>query len=788
VFSVFSQAKNMGLLMMNISLYSKIIDADSLTQIFEKLKAFYKVDSISPERKTFIKEQVQKYGYLPISFYKALKEITPAEALLGIEEKFKIQDIYQDGKFQFDMNSISPVARAGYYDSRWIKKEQLNIKLLNLAALGDGNENRNVTGKFKDWIRQLLILSSGNKEFGVLGTVMYFVPFHPRDFGCAYLPKTKFISESLEDTELKENLGLSLQEQVSVFLMLCQLAGHPTMYDVLPQTGRYASTVLANPFIARWYNIPELNAKLKSDLDIIAEDLKKTYDPAKVETVKTIIADSLDGLSENTPCEDSSLEETMEAMLDKKRKQYSEEMTAKVAQQELVKVVRAKIAEVLDVPEDRELYEEDILSSHNEIIGKLISSGLWPSPGGAWCSCGIPIYDRMVAGGGHPLFKHYDVRGNDVTGIANLDCQTPFYFVHLESGEYNRPVIDFWADFLVELQQKYNFDAFRVDHIDHIVDPVSQKQDGTPISYRAPAKVLGEITDRLRQANPYFALLAEYMLWDGYLKEYHQDMGFDILWGSDIVSQDQKNIKRIIKDNTELYNYNNLLPNVKPMLSILKTYNNQDGEFREIDQYPGQLDQSGALFKWFKFKFLPASPLAERPVMYIDGDESFTKTGVERVIGEEISMVRNDDEEFFRQFDAINRLALHNIFSRYGISEIWHGNEMGDGLIAWFIKKQPEFGDDERLFIVANENPPRQVLRKADNEYQLYSEWHEYSPVWQARVNVPDGFMVASEYILPENSYEFTEKTVINNIENNVLCYEKIDPSEYHIYRIKRIQ
>ena len=38
---------------------------------------------------------------------------------------------------------------------------------------------------------------------------------------------------------------------------------------------------------------------------------------------------------------------------------------------------------------------------------------------------------------------------------------------------------------------------------------------------------------------------------------------------------------------------------------MLKTYNNQDGEFRCFDQYPGQLSETGALYKWFKYKFLP---------------------------------------------------------------------------------------------------------------------------------------------------------------------------------------
>ena len=49
---------------------------------------------------------------------------------------------------------------------------------------------------------------------------------------------------------------------------------------------------------------------------------------------------------------------------------------------------------------------------------------------------------------------------------------------------------------------------------------------------------------------------------------------------------------------------------------------------------------------WFKFKFLPGGELAKRPVMYIDGDETFTKTGVEATIGAEIYLKREKNDEY----------------------------------------------------------------------------------------------------------------------------------------------
>lgn len=764
----------------------KTSNKENITILFNKLKDLYQTSTVSKDKKDYMVATVAKYGYLPISHQEALETITTAETLIGLEEKFKLNNVFHNDEFTFSDETISPIKRAGFNDSSWLRKEQLNIKLINLAALGNGKKDESQVGHFEDWLKQLLIAPSGNIKFGNLGTVMYLVPFHPRDFGCAYLPKSKFVSEILEDPLLKTELGLDVKEQVKLFLLFSQLSGHPTMYDVLPQTGRYSSTIIANPYIARWFDIPELNRKLRVDLATIAKDLDTTESQETVKEVISIIDNALDGGSDNVPVEYSEFEEQIEDLLSIKKKQYSEEMTSKAYQIELIKKISDVIAKELGVKSLDNIKEEDIGDKHNQIIGILINEGLWPAPGGAWCSSGIPIYNRMSARGGHPLFFHYDNKGTDVTHIANLDCQSPFYFVHLETGEYNQPVIDFWCEFLVDLQQEYNFDSFRIDHIDHIVDKVSQDQDGNPISYRAPSKVLAEAITRLRNSKNHFGVLAEYMLWEGFLKEYHEDMGFDLLWGSDIVSQYMKNIETIIRENEELKAYN-LRFNNQTSLSILKTYNNQDGEFREIDQYPAQMGPDGALFKWFKIKFLPSAHSAERPVMYIDGDESFTAIGVEKVIGTEISLTRNNDKSFFSKFDAINRFASNNIFCRFGISEIHHGNHNDEGLVAWTIKKQPEFGDDERLLIIANENPPKQVIRKATSEFELYSEDKTYNPVLNAKVYVPEGFRVEKEYVLKENQLEFTEDYNLPNLKDSSFTFEKLNPAEFHVYKIQRI-
>jgi hypothetical protein len=309
--------------------------------------------------------------------------------------------------------------------------------------------------------------------------------------------------------------------------------------------------------------------------------------------------------------------------------------------------------------------------------------------------------------GTYPEFKHYDHKGEDVTALANLDCQTPFYFIYFENGQYNRPVIDFFVNEMQKIRNEYNFDGFRIDHVDHIVDELSQK-NGVPISYRVPSSVLEKLNTTIKNEVPHFATLAEYMLWDEFYKEYHEDMKFDVLWGNDIICQSDKTPEKIVDDNQKLEAYNTR--NFKiPHLSILKTYNNQDGEFSFIDQYPGQLGEDGALFKWFKFKFLPGGKNAQRPVMYIDGDESFTKRGIEKTIGEEISMPRDKNFKFFVKFDAINRFAKSHELLTEGEAQIIEQDD--EGFVSWMISKEPL---KSSILVVANYLAPTEKVTIED--------------------------------------------------------------------------
>lgn len=753
----------------------------TLNSVYKKLKEIYDYSSISQERKDYLKNLIEGNGYLPYPYIKALEELSCAEILFGLELKWKNNGVMdEEGVFNFENSKISPAQRAGYTNGEWINREQHNVKLINLAGLGDGNKTQE-TGKLIDWLRQVLILPSGDEKSKVLGTTVYLIPFHPREFGCAYLPVSSEVSPHLEDKEITRELALDTKGQVQLFVKLAQLAGHSVIYDVLPQTGRFSKMVLANPNVARWYDVKELISKIDAEADKAAAVLKSDgdFDVEDIEIVADIYKKTLHCGSNTLSEHYQAIYDKFEEIIEPKKKEFSDEMMKKESQQKIQAKAKEIVSQVNGFKPSQKVCEDDI-EKQGETIRLLIQEGLWPAPGGAWCSAGTPVFDKMSETGDYPMFKHFDYKCEDVTHFANLDCQTPYYFVYLESGEYNKPVINIYVDYLKKLQKDYNFDGFRVDHIDHIVDAVSEK-DGVPISYRAPRCVLGRANRELKQMVPHFATLAEYMLWDRFYKEYHEDMDFDILWGNDIISQFSKNPQEIVNNNQDLEKYN-VESSAKTPLSILKIYNNQDGEFRDIDQYPGQLGKEGALFKWFKYKFLPGGKNSQRPVMFIDGDESFTKTGIESVIGAEVSMPREKDYSFFNKFNAINKFALENELTREGEAQIFVQED--DGFVCWMVSKDPL---KESLFVVANYQAPTEKVTETQDDGFSNTYFKEGKSVYDKTVQMPCDYEIVSEYVYKdgETGKGKFEEVKFDKPETSMHFCE-LRPSEFKIYKIKK--
>ena len=743
--------------------------AELLNDFYSKIKEMYSFESISDERKDYLKSTMEKYGYLPYSQIKALEELSDAEVLFALESKWKNEGIFKDNRFEFTKPSV--LARNNVKNSSWLQKEGHNIKLVNLAGLGNGNNSEDC-GKFMDWMRQLLILPTGNRENNIFNTTMYLIPFHPREFGCAYLPTASCVSPNLEDKNITEKTGLNADGQVKMFIQLTQLAGHPVIYDILPQTGRFSKIVLTTPECARWFDINALIDEICKNVNLIAESLNEKYSKDDLDIISGIYKKAIKGESYGDLTEHyQNMFNEFDKLLSEKKIFLSNSMLEKSIQDRLHKKAKLIINAISKNVRGKKLSESDIYNQ-NEIIQALIKEGMWPAPGGAWCSSGVPVFDKMSEGASYPIFKHYNVEGDDVTHFANLDCQTPYYFVCLENGKYNNDVIKFFIDYMKNLQEEFNFDGFRVDHIDHVVDDVSE-QNGIPISYRAPRRVLGMLNSAMKEKIPYFASLAEYMLWDNYYKEYHQDMGFDVLWGNDIVSQSSKTPEAIADDNLYLANYNVSSKRSMP-LSILKTYNNQDGEFKEIDRYPAQLGKEGALFKWFKYKFLSGGKFAQRPVLYIDGDESFTNGGIEATIGSEISMKRNNDYEFFAKFDAIDRFVKNCSIITDGEAHIIRQDD--DGFVAWQIQKE---GVKNSLLIIANYNSPSEKF-VVEQDGNSWTEDREGREVFDKTIELSCDYAIVSEYKFDGEDY-IEEKFVAST---NSLSFGKIMPAEFKIFTV----
>ena len=750
--------------------------AELLNSKYSLIKNLYGSEEISNERKKELSDLIEKHGYLPYSQARALTDLTDSEVLYCLEKKLAINETFKDNKFCIKNNEINPVKACGYNDSDWIKREQHDIKLINLAALSDGTVDF-APARFIDWLRQIVILPSGSKENGVLSTTVYLVPFHPRDFGNAYLTASaEEVSEKIVDKAVKK-AGICAKEQIQMFVSLARLAGHPVIYDVFPQTGRFSKTVLAHPEIARWIDVNMLIEDISKSLNFAAMKLSHELDEDDVTIVKNIYKSALKGGSDdNLTNEYKVIYNRFSQELEEKKKELSNFITTKNEQKKLQNRVKAIVSKIEGVSSKKIKCDKDI-TKRGEIIRALIEEGLWTLPDGAWCSSGIPVFEKMFECGSYPVFRHYNAQGHDVSEFAESDCQTPFYFVYLENGKYNQQVVDFYINYLLNLQKDYGFDGYRIAHTDFVVDEMSEK-DLRPISYRAPRYLLKKAIETLKEQTPHFAVMSEYRLRGAFFKEYHQDMDFDLLWGNDTKTDYEKTPVDVINDNRELQDYNESVVK-NSLLSILKTYNNQDGYFRTANRFLGLTDKEEALFKWFKIKFIPGGKLAQRPSLYVDGDESFSKDGIEATIEDEVSLIRSDDEDFYNRFDAIRRFALDNELTRDGEARIITKNK--DGFISWMISKETV---KECLVIAANYKCANERLLVQDEEGFPDYKVLKNREISHKKIEIPGDFTLAGEYIYNEDKKDFEEHYSAPNIKT--IEIETLNPCEFKIFKIKR--
>ena len=83
--------------MLNFLFKKETSSAEILNNFYAQLKELYSFDSISEERKDYLKNIMDKFGYMPYPQIKALEELSNAEVLFALETKWENENVFKEG-------------------------------------------------------------------------------------------------------------------------------------------------------------------------------------------------------------------------------------------------------------------------------------------------------------------------------------------------------------------------------------------------------------------------------------------------------------------------------------------------------------------------------------------------------------------------------------------------------------------------------------------------------------------------------------------------------------------
>ena len=75
--------------------------AQSVNEMYSALKDLYKPESISEERRNYLSDLINKYGYIPYSYSKACSELSDADVIYAVEQKWLQNGVLNNGKLSF---------------------------------------------------------------------------------------------------------------------------------------------------------------------------------------------------------------------------------------------------------------------------------------------------------------------------------------------------------------------------------------------------------------------------------------------------------------------------------------------------------------------------------------------------------------------------------------------------------------------------------------------------------------------------------------------------------------
>jgi hypothetical protein len=163
--------------------------------------------------------------------------------------------------------------------------------------------------------------------------------------------------------------------------------------------------------------------------------------------------------------------------------------------------------------------------------------------------------------------------------------------------------------------------------------------------------------------------------------------------------------------------------------------------------------------------------------MFVDGDESYTKKGIEYVIGEEASMKRGKNWNFFERFNAIDNFVKNSELITSGYSELIE--ETADGFSAWKIKND-KLGYE--YLIVSNYFSPTEY-KEIEVNGEITKDNIKGTPALNHTVQLGDRKIVSYfEFQLREfNKLELVE-VEIPEISDSI-NFQILQPAEFKIYK-----
>ena len=191
----------------------------------------------------------------------------------------------------------------------------------------------------------------------------------------------------------------------------------------------------------------------------------------------------------------------------------------------------------------------------------------------------------------------------------------------------------------------------------------------------------------------------------------------------------------------------------------------------------------------FRSKFIPGGKFAKRPVLLVDGDESFTKVGIERVISKESSMVRNYDWNFFEKFNALDYFAQHDKLLNTGRA-VLH-NQENNGFVCWEIvpddsQKSKKNEKQPTYLVVANYFAPYEIKDVQFEDGHIEKKNVRGTITRDNTVKLKRGKKLVSyfDFELDElNKCMFVEKPLENDIVKQI-TFKELRPGEFKVYKM----